>query len=96
MQLIAFWEYKAEDIPKVIEKLSQMTAEREKGTERVAKIVYGPYNFNGETKGFTVYETDDPDKLMNLAIFYGPEMTWKFVPLIDTKKAAELWLKMKK
>ena len=62
----------------------------------MAKIVYGPYNFNGETKGFTVYETDDPDQLANIAIFYGPEETFKFVPLIDTRKTAELWLKMNK
>jgi len=96
MKFIAFWEYNAEDTAKCIDKLKQAMAERDKGTERFAKMIFGPYHFNGETKGFSVYETDDPDKLMNIAIFYGPEMKWKFIPIIETGKSAELWLKMKK
>jgi hypothetical protein len=93
---IAFWEYSAEDTAKVIEKFNKATEERKKGTEKFAKLVYGPYHFNGKQEGFSVYETDDPDKLMNISIFYAPEMTWKFKPIIETRKAAELWLKMKK
>jgi len=96
VHFIAFWEYRAEDTEKTIQKLRKRMAEMEKTTKTFAKLVFGPYTFNGETKGFSVYETDDPDKLTNLAIFYHPEMTWKFVPLIDTQKGAELWLKMKK
>lgn len=96
MLFIAFWEYNAEDTAKVIEKLKQATAEREKGTEKFAKLVYGPYHFNGKQSGFSVYETDDADKLMNISIFYSPEMTWKFKPIIDTRHAAQLWAKMKK
>ncbi|MEM3640763.1 MAG: DUF3303 family protein [Candidatus Bathyarchaeia archaeon] len=95
MKFIAFWEYRAEDTNKVIEKFRQVSMEREKRTE-FAKLVYGPYSFNGERKGFSVYETDDPDKLMSLAVFYAPEMNWKFIPIIETAKGAELWLKMKK
>jgi len=95
-QFIAFWEYNAEDTAKVIKKFTQMTAERGKRTEEFAKLVYGPYHFNGKQSGFSVYETDDADKLMNISIFYAPEMTWKFKPIIDTRKAAQLWAKMKK
>jgi hypothetical protein len=36
------------------------------------------------------------DKLMSLPVFYEPLMTWKFIPLIDSKKATDLWAKMKK
>ena len=95
MLFAAFWKYEAEDTEKVIEKLKQRMATIEKDTS-FAKLVYGPYTFNGQRKGFSVYETDDPDKLASLQIFYSPEMTWKFVPLIDTRKASELYLKMKK
>jgi hypothetical protein len=96
MKFIAFWEYNAEDTVKCIEKLKQAMTERERGTESLAKLIFGPYNFSGKTKGFSVYETDDPDKLMNVAVFYMPEMRWKFIPIIETGKSAELWLKMKK
>jgi hypothetical protein len=96
VQFIGFWEYCAEDTMKVIEKFRQVTAEREKGTTRFPKLVYGPYHFNGEHKGFVVFDTDDPDQLTNQASFYAPEMEWKFVPLIDTRKRFDLWLKMKK
>lgn len=41
-----------------------------------------------------MYETDDLDKLMSLSVFYTPLMTWNFVPLIDSGKAVELWVKM--
>ncbi len=96
MLFIAFFEWCPGDGTKAIEKTKQMTEERKKGPERFPKLVYGPYNFNnGETKCFAVYETDDPDKLANYAIFYGPEVTVKYIPLIDTRKASELYLKMK-
>jgi hypothetical protein len=91
-------EYDWKDIEKVIEKFRQLTPEREKWTRegKIPKLVYGPYLFSGESKGFAVYETDDPDKLTKIAIFYEPEMTMKWVPLIEAAKLAELWLKMKK
>jgi hypothetical protein len=92
---IGFWDYSAEDTAKVIEKLKQMPV-GEKRPKRFAKVVFGPYTFNGERKGFSVYETDDPETLTNVQIYYAPEMNWKFVPLIDTRKAAELYLKAKK
>jgi hypothetical protein len=98
MLFIVFFEYSAENIQKVIEKFGQLTVEREELTRegRIPKLVFGPYHFNGQAKGFSVYETDDPDQLMNFAIFYLPEMTIKWVPLIESRKAAELWMKMKK
>ncbi|MEM2841775.1 MAG: DUF3303 family protein [Thermoproteota archaeon] len=92
MKFIAFWEFNAEDTNKVIEKFKVQVAEAEK----FPKTIFGPYNFIGETKGFTILETDDPDKLMNSAIYYDPELKFKFIPIIETTKGAELWLGMKK
>jgi hypothetical protein len=96
VKFVAFWEYDAEVAMKVIEKLKQMTAEREKGTERVPKLIFGPFNFAGETKGFSVYETDDPDKLTNMTAFYMPELRMKIIPIQESARAAELYVKMKK
>ncbi len=95
MLFIGFFEYNADDADKVIEKFTQLMAERSDGSERFPKLVFGPYHFDGEDKGFGVYETDDAERLMSLTVFYTPLMKWKFVPLIESKKAVELWVKMR-
>ncbi|MEM4727386.1 MAG: hypothetical protein QXD04_03945 [Candidatus Bathyarchaeia archaeon] len=59
---------------KVIEKFRKMTAEREKGAERFAKTIFGTFHISGGHRGFTVFETYDPNKLANISIFYTPEM----------------------
>jgi len=96
VKFIGFWEYCPEDTEKVIQKFRQMTIEREKGTEKFAKLIFGPFGMGGETKGFSVYETDDMDKLTNISAFYMHEMKFKFIPIQESSKAAELYLKVKK
>jgi hypothetical protein len=92
---IGFFEYNADDADKVIAKFTQIMAERQTETEKFGKLVFGPYHFAGEDKGFGVYETDDPDRLMSLSVFYTPLLKWKFIPLIESGKAVELWVKMR-
>jgi len=96
VKFICFWEFKPEDFDKLLEKRKQIFAEREKEPERFAKIIFGGYAFVGETKGFTVYETDDVEKLLNDVLFMSPEVTYKFVPIVETSKVVELRLKTKK
>jgi len=96
MKFIGFWEYCPEDIDKVIEKFKKMTAEREKGTEKYPKLVFGPYTMFEESKGFSIFETDDPDQLTNTWIHYMPEMKWKFVLIQESTRTSELYLKSKK
>ena len=93
MKFIGFWEFKPEDLDKILEKRKQLFAESEKEPERFAKIIFGGFCYVGETKGFTVFETDDPEKLWNTCI--SPEVTYKFIPIVETSKAVE-FLKMKK
>ena len=95
MLFIGFFEYNANDSDKVIEKFTQIMAERQMGAERFAKLIFGPYHYSGENKGFGVYETDDPEKLMSLNVFYTPLLKWNFVPLVDSRKAVELWVKLR-
>lgn len=95
MLFIGFFEYNANDADKVIAKFTQIMAERKTETEKFGKLIFGPYHFAGEDKGFGVYETDDPDKLMSLSVFYTPLLKWKFIPLIESGKAVELWVKMR-
>lgn len=94
VKYIAFWELDLEDMDKVIEKDKQVNAEREKGTEKFPKTLSDSYSIGGESKGFILYETDDPDQLTNIALHYAPEMKWKFMPIFEASKFIELYLKM--
>ena len=96
MKFIAFWEFKPEDMDKVIEKYKQAMAEREKGSEKFPKILFPPHSMGGEWKGFTIYEDATPEQLTNVALFFAPEEKAKFVPIFDSAKAIELFMKMKK
>jgi hypothetical protein len=96
LKFIGFWEYCLEDVDRVVEKFKKMTAEREKETEKYPKLVFGPYHIGGESKGFTVFETDSIDQLTNTTVHYLPEMKWKFMPIHESGKVAELYLKSKK
>jgi hypothetical protein len=43
-----------------------------------------------------VYETDNPDQLWNIALYYTPLVKWKFVPIEESARNVELYEKMKK
>ena len=96
MKYICFWEFKPEDFDKIIEKYKQAMKDREKFPEKFPKILFPPHSLGGEWKGFTIYETDTPEPLLNLVLHYSPEEKMKFVPILESVKALELYLKMKK
>lgn len=96
MKYIGFWKVVSGDIMDVINKFNQMTTEREKGNERFAKLIFGPFQFSGEAKGFTMFETDDPQTLTNIANFYMPEIKWKFFSINDPTKATEFYAALRK
>lgn len=95
MKYICFWEFKPEDFDNIIEKYRQAMEDREKIPDKFPKILFGPYSIGGEWKGFTVYDAT-PEQMTNLALHYMPEEKLKFIPILDSKKALELYLKMKK
>jgi len=96
MKYIGFWKVVGGDAIDAIEKFRKMTAEREKGNEDFAKLIFGPFQFMGERKGFTMFETDNPEALKNIANFYSPEIKWKFFSINDPTKAADFYMTLKK
>ena len=96
MKYIGFWEFCPENMDKAIEKNNQVVAERNTGSKKFGTVIFGPFGLGGEMKGFTVFEVDNYEQLINLSLHYVPYMTWKFVPLLETTKIIELWHKMKK
>jgi hypothetical protein len=96
MKYIGFWKVVGGDAIDAIEKFRKMTAEREKGNEDFAKLIFGPFQFMGERKGFTMFETDNPEALKNIANFYSPEIKWKFFSINDPAKAADFYMTLRK
>lgn len=96
MKYIGFWKVVGGDVIDVIEKFRKMTAEREKGNEDFAKLIFGPFQFMGESKGFTMFETDNPEALKNIVNFYSPEIKWKFFSINDPTKASDFYMTLKK
>jgi len=96
MKYIGFWKVVSGDAMEVIEKFRKMTAERGKGNERYAKMIFGPFQFTGESKGFTMFETDNPETLTNIADFYAPEIKWMFFSINDPTNAADFYMTLRK
>jgi hypothetical protein len=86
LKYIGYWEYSPTKITAVIEKFRQMTAYRENGEKKYAKLIFGPYRLFSESKGFSIFETEDPDELTNIADFYAPEVKWSFIPIHDIRE----------
>jgi hypothetical protein len=49
-----------------------------------------------EPKGFTIYEVDDPQQIVNLEVAFSPIKKSKFVPIFEHKSVVETYEKEKK
>ncbi len=87
MKFIAFWEMKPEDTVKVIPKYQKRD---ELGG---MKTLYGPCHIGGQSKGFTIVETDDPGALVNYSNYYTPDLTMTIYPIADSKDVVQSWFK---
>ncbi|MEM2465710.1 MAG: hypothetical protein QXZ47_00185 [Candidatus Bathyarchaeia archaeon] len=50
----------------------------------------------GESKGFTMFETDNLEKLKNIASFYSQEVKWKFFSINDLINATGFYMTLRK
>jgi hypothetical protein len=96
VKFVWYWEYDDEKTNEVIASFGKMMALREKGSPDVPKMIFGPFQHVGTSKGFTVFETDDPEKLMYMAAHYVPLLRGNFVPILENVKSVEIWKKVKK
>jgi hypothetical protein len=70
-----------------------------KNPEKYPKMVFPPHLIStegGKANGVTIIETDDEEKLIDFLLNVWPEQNCKIVPLLDTAKLGEIYLKMKK
>ena len=92
MKFAIFYEYDIEDMEQIIEKWNEiLKVEEGDYTKIYPQFLTDAYLFNGQTSGIQLCETDDPEKMNRLAMFWSPVLRMEYIPLIETSNAIEIW-----
>ncbi|UCH58047.1 MAG: hypothetical protein JSV18_03900 [Candidatus Bathyarchaeota archaeon] len=86
MRYIAFWDLDMEDTAKVVEKM--------RARKKRLKTILPPHGIGGQPKGFTIFETDDEQDLVEYIAHYGPELRIKIFPIWESSKTIAAWEKL--
>ena len=79
MKYICFFEYNPENIDEVIDRFKKMIPLR--GTPDYPKAISPTYGYSGQERGFTLYEVDNPQQIINHHIHYTPVLQLEWVPI---------------
>ncbi|MHA2369571.1 MAG: DUF3303 domain-containing protein [Candidatus Hodarchaeales archaeon] len=90
MKYILFWEIKPEDMEKAVKKYLELPE------EYAVTVISENYTFAGQSKGFQLMETDDPERIIRTTLYYTPELKLKLMPIIEASKVVEVYQNMKK
>ncbi len=94
MKYICYWEMDPKDLDKGIPLFQKMRELR--GTPGYPKELSPTYGFGGEMRGFTLYEVDDPQQIINHHVHYHPLLKLKWIPLVEATDFLATYLKAKK
>ncbi len=89
MKYIVFWEFAAKDLELIAKKYANQPEEL-KGLS-----ISENYGILGETRGFQLLETNDPNILSKLALYYAPETDMTIQPIIEASKVLEAFQQVK-
>ena len=90
MKYLCYWEFDLKDTDKAIELNEKARAARKEKPDDFPDTVLGGHFIAGSSKGLTIFETDDPDKLLQVSLRFSPVMRWKFLPLYPVGTINEL------
>jgi len=94
VKYILFWEFCPEDFDKVIERYLALGKEVEKHPDKYPKVIFSSHSMAGETKGFEIVEATS-EQMTDAIIFWKGDLTLKFVPILESAKIVESYLKSK-
>jgi len=84
-KFIAFWEIEEDSVNSVCIKAEELMKKIREDPEMYPWSLFGPYCMDGENKGFQVFETDDPKKLMRVSKFWGGDVHLSYHPIKQTR-----------
>lgn len=96
MKYVKFWEVALADQDEAIEKWGKYLEKSKKTPEKYPRYVVPPHGVGEALKGISILEVDNEEQLINYLIELAPPLKAKFVPLIDSTKYIETYMKTKK
>ena len=85
-KFIAFWEIEEDSVNSVCKKAEELMIRIRKEPEMYPWSLFGPYCLEGEVRGFQVFETDDPEKLQKLSMFWGSDVNLSCHPIKEVRR----------
>jgi len=96
MKYAKFWEFRPEDMDEAVVVWGNYLEESKRTPEKYPTYLYPPQGFGDITKGISIMEADTEEQLINYMLALSPPIKVKFLPLIDSTKVVETYLKLKK
>ncbi|NHJ49462.1 MAG: hypothetical protein FK733_16855 [Asgard group archaeon] len=90
MKFIMFWNYDFEHLKHILKKIKDLDEKRKENPDKYPKMICGPYLFHGESRGMAVCETDKDEQILNLHLYFQPELNPSFVPIETVDSVLEL------
>jgi hypothetical protein len=91
MKFIVFWEYRLEDMGKIIEKTKKLREDDEKNPGKWGTYLFPPHHMS-QNKGFFIAEVTE-EQMRVVYLFWVPEMKMKFYPITESFKMNEEYLR---
>ena len=93
MKYICYYEYDPKDLDEVIDRFMKMIPLRD--TADYPTAISTTYGLGGQDKGFTIYEVDNQQQLINHHIHYTPVLKLKWIPLMESTDFVTTYRKKK-
>ena len=90
MKFIMFWDYDPDKLETVLEKKNKLIELRKENPEKYPEIICGPFLYSGESKGLTICIATNDEQIVNLHLYYQPELELNFMPIVDVDTALKL------
>ena len=96
MKYIGYWEFDLKDWEEAYRINDEFTQAIKDNPDDFPEFILGPHFIGGSNKGLTIFETDDPKKLLNISIPFVPVLKWKFLPLYPAGESNQIYQNLKK
>jgi hypothetical protein len=101
VKFVAFFEIERADVNRLIPKFQKWHETLKKDPEKHLKVIFPPHhlsivNEKGDFKGISIFEGDTEEKVIEYILNYFPEMKMRIIPLLDSAKMVEGYVKPKK
>ena len=96
MKYLKYWDVPDDKMDEAIQKWGAYLEKSQKTPEKYPRYIFPPHGMGKASGGVSIMEADNEEQLINYMVELTPPMTLEFVPLIDSNKFIETYIKHKK